>query len=156
MGSRQGSKNESARQGSKTRASFSARPADEIEEKLVHTKPRKLATNSGALVRSLTNEWGRVLQKIPFATRLFAERTLDSWSSVNCGQLIGFASQKGGRPGLPSQDEFAILHEDGYQFYVVVDGFGQCGETIAKFSRRWLREIAGPGRSTEWQSLVIW
>lgn len=100
--------------------------------------PKRLLTADGALIRSVTREgWDPGTQQ-PFAARKFVGRELEGWAPVNRGQLLGFVSQKGGQPQIPNQDEFAVIHEAGYQIYLVVDGHGEAGEAAAKFARQWL------------------
>jgi len=103
-------------------------------------KPKKLSTRDSVLIRSLTREGWEAIAQQPFASRKFYGKQLESWSPVNVGQLLGFASQKGGRPQVPNQDEYAVMHEAGYQIYLVVDGHGDEGESAAKFVRRWLTD----------------
>merc|ERR1719162_893702 len=96
-------------------------------------------THDSAIVRTLSRlGWNAVAQQ-PFQPRhSSAEQELSSWTPVNAGQLLGFASQKGGQPRRPCQDEYAVLHEAGYQIYLVVDGHGDMGQSVAQFARRWL------------------
>jgi len=89
-------------------------------------------------VRSKTREdWDPIHQQ-PFAYQEFLHTMLSKISPVNCGHMLGFVSQKGGNPSVPNLDEFVVLFEAGYQFFVVVDGRGDDGESVAKFTRRFL------------------
>merc|ERR1719453_2314813 len=96
-------------------------------------------THDSAIVRTLSRlGWDPVSQQ-PFQSRQYSDSTqLAGWTPVNTGQLLGFASQKGGLPRVSSQDEYAVIHEAGYQIYLVVDGHGEAGEAVAKFARRYL------------------
>jgi len=124
----------------KLRSPTSPSPKEQSEERhsSKDAKPKKLQTYDSVIIRSATREgWDPIVQQ-PFAMRRFHGKQLEQWTCVNVGQLLGFASQKGGQPHVPNQDEFAVLHEAGYQIYVVLDGHGRGGESVAKFSRQWL------------------
>lgn len=108
------------------------------EEVMPRQRPKKLFTHDFAIVRSVSREGWDCIYQQPFQGRDFAEEELGTWTPVNTGQLLGFASQKGGQARVPCQDEYAVLHEEGYQVYVVVDGHGEAGETVARFARQWL------------------
>jgi serine/threonine protein phosphatase PrpC len=97
-----------------------------------------LLTHDFAVVRTLSRQGWDIVMQQPFQSRQFSAQELAGWIPVNNGQLLGFTSQKGGQPRLASQDEYAVLHEAGYQIYLVVDGHGENGEAVAKFVRRWL------------------
>jgi len=111
---------------------------DEVEMLKLEAKPRKLVTQNGELIRSVTRTTFDAISQAPFTMRLFCSNNLANCPEVNSGQLLGFSSQKGGEVCIPNQDEFAILHEAGYQIYLVTDGQGESGEGIATFCRQWL------------------
>jgi len=99
---------------------------------------KRIAAVKRLVVRSKTREdWNPISQQ-PFAQRAFVDTMLSRTAPVNSGQLLGFMSQKGGNPPIPNLDEYVVLFEAGYQFYVIVDGRGEDGEGIAKFTRRFL------------------
>lgn len=116
------------------------RDEQEKEEEAVAPmqRPKKLFTHDFAIVRTVSRQGWDMIGQQPFQAKHFAEQDLADWTPVNTGQLLGFASQKGGQPRVPCQDEYAVLHEAGHQIYLVVDGHGECGEVVAKFARRWL------------------
>mmetsp|Transcript_105043 Transcript_105043/g.186095 ORF Transcript_105043/g.186095 Transcript_105043/m.186095 type:complete len:490 (+) Transcript_105043:99-1568(+) len=102
-------------------------------------RPKKLWTHDFAVIRTSTREGFNRVAEQPFQCRPFCgQEELQDWTPVNSGQLLGFTSQKGGRQQVPNQDEFAVLHEAGYQIYLVIDGHGAEGESAAKFVRRYL------------------
>merc|ERR1719453_244971 len=110
---------------------------EDTEEAKVQ-KPKKLWTHESAIVRTVSREGWNVVAQQPFQPRHFTEQQLANWAPVNTGQLLGFASQKCGQPRQASQDEYAVMHEAGYQIYLVVDGHGPSGEVVAQFTRRFL------------------
>lgn len=102
-------------------------------------RPKKLWTHDFAVIRTSTREGFNRIAEQPFQQRPFCgQEELQDWTPVNSGQLLGFISQKGGQLQVPNQDEYAVLHEAGYQIYLVVDGLGMEGEAAAKYVRRWL------------------
>lgn len=121
--------------------SFSSDRREDIVDEVASMpklRPKKFWTHESALVRSRSREgWDVVLQQ-PFQSRQFLAKQLEGWTPVNVGQLLGFASHKGGQPRVANQDEYVVLHEAGYQIYLVIDGYGEGGEVVARFSRRWL------------------
>eukprot|EP00742_Colponemidia_sp_Colp-10_P001241 GILJ01001337.1.p1 GENE.GILJ01001337.1~~GILJ01001337.1.p1 ORF type:complete len:422 (+),score=56.29 GILJ01001337.1:71-1336(+) len=61
---------------------------------------------------------------------------IESWSSSR----LGYVCQKGLKPEMPNQDDFAILedYEKDCHFYGVFDGHGQWGHQVANYVRRHL------------------
>lgn len=97
-----------------------------------------LRVHPGALIRSKTRENLHPRELGPFVAQPWLAQRLHTWSFVNCGGLVGFSSNKGGKSGEPHQDEFAIIHEDGHQFYLVTCGRGEHGPTCSQQARRHL------------------
>lgn len=131
---------DSAQQTPSTRArTVSSREESRAQSQVV--RPKKLWTHDFAVIRTSTREGFNRVAEQPFQCRSFCgQQELQDWMPVNSGQLLGFASQKGGRQQVPNQDEFAVLHEAGYQIYFVIDGLGANGESAAQFVRRYLIE----------------
>jgi serine/threonine protein phosphatase PrpC len=137
-----GSRRPSRQNGSRVRKSSRQRNSEVSEEDVIEPvrkqRPKKLWTNDSAIIRTISREGWDAISQQPFQAKPYLAEQLEGWTPVNVGQLLGFASQKGGKPQMPSQDEYAVVHEAGYQIYLVVDGHGESGEVVARFVRRWL------------------